>query len=127
MPSVLDGIVDFTQLQRRSATPDAPLQPSPPTPPGGLDPPVNSESPYSSSEDEEEDEVGVQPPLSTKESPSVAAFTVNTARNFQLSSDGEKSLLRFSLVILLSLLTSPFFTLLHSHCLHVSSLIQSLL
>ena len=99
MPSFLDEIVDFTQIQQEYATQNSLSPLPPPTPLGGLDPQANNgESLPSGPEGEDEDE-GVQPPFSTHEPPNVTAFTVSTARNLQLTTDGEKSLLRFSQVI----------------------------
>jgi len=98
MASVLNDIVDFSQLQR---TPTAPGMASASLVPlMRQDPPANDDTDELSSnpEDDNEDE-NLQTPSSAQNSPdAVAAFTINTARNLRLTADGEKSLLQFSQV-----------------------------
>lgn len=101
MSSFLDKFVDLRQLQRESAAPSAALQPL--TQPMHQDPPAESENdsrPGSGDEDEEQDTQ--HPPNTQDNSDTVAAFTVNTARNLRLTTDGERSLLQFSQVVFFS-------------------------
>lgn len=64
--------------------------------------PVNNENESSNSEDEhgqQDRQQEDQPSPSTRGSPdNVAAFTLNTARSLQLTTDGERSLFQFSQV-----------------------------
>ena len=97
MSSVLDEIVDFSQFQRDSAPQDTP--PSPSTPPMRQDSPPNGGESFSDSDDDN-GEPGAQPLSGTHDPPdSIAAFTINAARNHRLTTDGERSLLQFSQVI----------------------------
>ena len=101
MSSVFGEIVDLSQLQRESAAPDTPPPPSM-QPRREDSPPNGGESPSDS--DDEDEEPGAQSLSSAQDSPDgVAEFAINAARNLQLTTDGERSLLRFSQVVLFSL------------------------
>jgi hypothetical protein len=95
MASVLSDIFDFSQPQPAPVTPDS--TPTPSTMPlvqAHPDSPTNTDQNLSSDEDED-----TQTSPAIQNSPNASAtFAMNTARNLQLTADGEKSLLRFSQV-----------------------------
>ena len=110
MASVLDDLLNFEQLQQASTTSAASLSSSallvganPPANNGNELPPTsdgNGDDDNDDNDDNDNDNEGdMQPPPSTHDSSdTVAAFTVSTARNLRLTTDGERSLLQFSQV-----------------------------
>ena len=100
MSSILDEIINLSQLQQESAVSNnLSLLSSMPSSQQGS--PVNNEKESSNSEDEhgQQDRQEDQPSSSTQGSPdNVVAFTLNTARSLQLTTDGERSLFQFSQV-----------------------------
>ena len=109
MASVLDDLLNFEQLQQASTTSAASLSSSallvganPPANNGNELPPTSDgdgDDDDNDDNDDNDNEGDVQPPPSTHDSSdTVAAFTVSTARNLRLTTDGERSLLQFSQV-----------------------------
>ena len=113
MSSVLDDIFDLGQLQHGPTVGPSNTLSTRLTPPGHQDPPIASgdgdggdDGDSSSDSDQSQNGDNGRNPSSsagTLGSPNpVAAFTINTARNLQLTANGENSLLQFSQVFLFS-------------------------
>jgi hypothetical protein len=110
MASVLGNLYDASQLQRAPAAPNTTSSPRIPQ-----NPLENTENDPSSDDDSD-----AQTP-STARNPSDmrAAFALRTARNIQLTPDGEKSLIQFSQVYF-----SSSHNIVPTMILHASSLTQ---
>ena len=101
MASVLDDIIN-SSLQQVPTAPNTSLVPSAPSTPMRPDSPANSSNESSSDSEDDIVDQGPQALSGIQDSPDpIAAFTINTARNFQLTANGEKSLLQFSRVFFL--------------------------
>lgn len=123
MASYLNVMIDLNHPQ------PIPIGASNPQSPGTLQTPRNSPSPVQTENDdggpdsdldeEDDEDQAIQTPTDIQgSSDTIAAFTISTARNLQLTNDGERSLLQFSQVF-----SSPFhlsFTAL-THCLELNT------
>jgi len=98
MASILDDIIDFSQLQPAPGTSLAPSTPGPMP----QNPPLISDNDEESSDSEgDDDQQVIRTPSSTLEldpPDAVTAFAISAARDLGLTANGEKSLLQFSRV-----------------------------